>query len=88
KAVQLRKSNEALVYGKYTLIDKDNPKVYAYTRTLNGKEFLIALNFTQENANFRTPFDLSKAKIILNNYTNASHNTTLKPYEAIVYELK
>ncbi|WP_431211885.1 hypothetical protein ACQ86N_39865 [Puia sp. P3] len=32
KAVQLRKSNPTLVYGKYTIIDRNNPLVYAYTR--------------------------------------------------------
>ena len=31
KMVKLRKENPVLVYGKYTLLDKDNPDVYAYT---------------------------------------------------------
>ena len=32
KVVQLRKNNLTLVYGKYTLLDKANTKVYPYTR--------------------------------------------------------
>ncbi len=88
KAIQLRKNNKVFVYGKYTLIDKSNDKVYAYTRELNGKKILIALNFTKENASFKTNYDVSKAKILLDNYSNASKNKILKPYEAVVYELK
>jgi oligo-1,6-glucosidase len=87
RAVQLRKQNKVLVYGKYVLLDKDNPDVYVYTRELNGKKLLVALNFTKNNASFKTKFDLSNAKVLLGNYAAGSHNGQLKPYEAIVYEI-
>ena len=45
KLAQLRKSNPALIYGKYELLDKDNPDVYTYTRELNGTKMLVLLNF-------------------------------------------
>src|SRR5207344_1759379 len=45
KIVKLRKDNLALVYGKYTLLDKTNPDVYAYSREMDGKKLLILLNF-------------------------------------------
>jgi oligo-1,6-glucosidase len=32
KMVQLHKDNSVLVYGMYTLLDEDNPDIYAYTR--------------------------------------------------------
>ncbi len=48
KVVQLRKENPALIYGKYTLLDKENPDVYAYSRELNGKKFLILLSFKRK----------------------------------------
>ena len=35
--VKMRKDNPALVYGKYTLLDKNNPAVYAYTREEGSK---------------------------------------------------
>jgi oligo-1,6-glucosidase len=87
KMVQLRKDNLALVYGKYSLLDKDNPSVYAYTRELNGKKFLVLLNFTAKEATVNTGIDISKAKMLINNYSTASANGSLKPYEAVVYEL-
>jgi oligo-1,6-glucosidase len=88
KMIQLRKENEALVYGKYTLLDKNNSAVYAYTREWKGKEFLILLNFSEQVASYNIGMDLSKAKVKLNNYTDMSKPGSVKPFEAIVYELK
>jgi oligo-1,6-glucosidase len=92
KIVRLRKENLVLVYGKYTLVDKDNPDVYAYTRELNGRRLLILLNFKDHAARVRIGADLHGAKVLLGNYsgTPAMGGTevyTLRPYEAIIYEL-
>ncbi len=97
KMVKLRKENEVLIYGLYTLLDKNNPDVYAYTRELNarpddpvgrGKKFLVLLNFKSKSASVNTEgIDLGKAKILIGNYTSPSANGSLQPYEAVIYEL-
>ena len=87
KVVSFRKNNLALVYGKYTLLDKKNPTVYAYTRELDGKKLLVLLNFKSSVSATSTGIDLSKAKIVLGNYSKPSTNGTLQPYEAVIYEL-
>jgi oligo-1,6-glucosidase len=88
KMIKLRKDNkEVLVYGKYTLLDKENKDVYTYLREANGTKMLVVLNFTKNNSAFKTDFDVSKAKILINNYSTASTAGTLKPYEAVIYEL-
>lgn len=87
KMVKLRKENLALIYGKYTLLDKENPAVYAYTREWNGKKFLVLLNFTAKDAAVKTGIDVSKGKVLINNYATTSASETLKPYEATVIEL-
>jgi len=87
KIVKLRKDNPVLIYGKYELLDKTNPNVYAYTRTLDGKKFLVLLNFTSKTSSVNTTIDLSKAKILIDNYTDVSTNGILKPYEAVVYDI-
>jgi len=87
-AVQLRKDNLVLVYGQYTLLDKDNPDVYAYTREGYGKKMLILLNFRDHPAAATTGIDLTHAKLLLNNYPDSPSSDTLRPYEARVYELK
>jgi oligo-1,6-glucosidase len=88
KIVKFRKENLVLVYGKYTLLDKDNPNTYSYTRELDGKKLLILLNFTAKTAATNTGVDISHAKLLLGNYTHPSTDGSLKPYEAVVYEVK
>jgi oligo-1,6-glucosidase len=88
KLVQLRKDNLTLVYGKYTLLDKNNPDVYSYTREMNGEIFLVLLNFKSIPATFHSGLNRSQAKLLLDNYINPSKGSTLKPYEAAVYILR
>jgi oligo-1,6-glucosidase len=88
RIVKLRKDNLALIYGKYTLLDAQNPDTYAYTRELNGKKLLILLNFTGKQASAQTGVDLGNATVLIGNYQKSSKNGTLMPYEAVVYEVK
>ncbi len=85
--VKLRKQEKVLVYGKYTLLDKDNSAVYAYTREMDGKKLLILLNFTSFPAGANTGIDVSKAKVLIHNYPEATRGGELRPFEAVVYEL-
>lgn len=88
--VKLRKQNPVLVYGKYTLVDKENPAVYAYTREYKGKKMLVVLNFTAKNANAK--IGVQKGKTLISNYANSptlgKSTIELRPYQAVVYELK
>ena len=87
RVVSLRKANPILTYGKYSLLDKDNPDVYAYTREYEGQTFLILLNFSAKTAIANTGLKLNKAKILLGNYPASSKNGILKPYESVIYKL-
>ena len=78
---------DVLVYGKYTLVDKDNPYVYAYTREMGNRKFLILLNFTSKKATTSTRVEMNKAKLLLGNYSTPSMNGELQPYEAVIMEL-
>ncbi len=88
RIVKLRKDNPVLVYGKYTLLDAQNPDTYAYTRELNGRKLLVLLNFTSKTAPAQTGMDLGNARVLIGNYQKPSKNGTLMPYEAVVYEVK
>ena len=85
--VQLRKNNLTLVYGKFYLLDRNNPKVYAYTRSMEGKQLLVLLNFSAEQATARTGLSMEHAKLLLCNYPQ-DKTGALRPYEARVYELQ
>jgi oligo-1,6-glucosidase len=50
KATALHHKYPALIYGKYTLLDKLNPDIYAYTGELDGNKFLVLLNFSNHQA--------------------------------------
>src|SRR5258708_4233074 len=87
--IQLRKRELTLVYGKYSLLDKDNPSVYAYTREWEGKKILILLNFTAKEAPVNlNDIDFRKAKLLQGNYMKMAKNRlSLRPYEAAIYRL-
>jgi glycosidase len=87
KVPKLRKQNEALIYGKFTLVDSDSPDVFAYTRELNRKKFLVLLNFKNNISAVKTGVGLSKAKVVINNYSSAFTDGTLKRWEAVIFEL-
>jgi oligo-1,6-glucosidase len=93
KLTELRKTNLALIYGKYTLLDKTNAKVYAYTRESNEQKFLILLNFSDSNSEVETKKNLHDAKLVLSNYKDVPANNevngrlALRPYEAVIYKL-
>ena len=90
KMIALRKENKAvLVYGKYTLLDKDNANVFSYTRAMDGITFLIVLNFTSNVASAATGYAAADVKLLINNYAtvNTDINGALRPYEAAVYQV-
>ena len=93
KLVKLRKQNNVLVYGKYTLLDKSNSNVYAYTREDGGQKMLVLLNFTKSTAQTNLALNIAKAQLVLSNYKTATINNksksliVLRPYEAIIYKL-
>jgi oligo-1,6-glucosidase len=92
--VKLRNDNiPVLVYGKYTLLDKNNPKVYTYTREGQGQKILILLNFSSSNAQANIPVIASRLKLLLSNYKGAplikkgTSIITLRPYQSLVYDV-
>ncbi len=87
KMVKLRKTDKALIYGDWKLVDTENKSIFAYTRTLNGRKLLVMLNFKQNEATLNTDLDVSKAKVLIGNYPNATATLKLKPYEALILEL-
>ena len=79
RMIKLRKDNLLLVYGKYILLDAQNPDTYAYTRELNGKKLLVLLNFRDKPAQTQTGIDISNANVLIGNYEHPSKDGTLLP---------
>ena len=96
RIVKLRKENLVMVYGKYFLLDKENPNVYAYLRELGDKKFLVLLNFKSSPASLESVKlslhelnveDFANGKVLIDNYGNGFQGNILRPYEAAVIDL-
>jgi oligo-1,6-glucosidase len=92
KMIALRNEHkDILVYGKYQLLDKANPDIYAYTRT-DGKEiFLVLLNFRKTVGATIIPKGFSLGEELINNLQPIKldgDKIMLQPYQACVIKLK
>lgn len=91
KLVTLRKNRPVLIYGKYEILQKEHPQVYAYTRTLGQEKILVLLNFSNRPADI----DLAQLDrvqtVLVNNYptvTRHGNSLTLQAYQALIFALK
>ena len=92
KLIQLRKNNKELfVYGKYSLVDKPNPNVFAYTRTATNEKVLVLLNFSKTSSSIAIPKGYSLGDEMINNLQPLKlngENILLQPYQACIIKLK
>ena len=80
KLSELRNSNEVLIYGDYEELYPENEEIYIFTRSLNGKKFITAVNFTTHDVKL----PVSGGKKIIGNYLDEKNY--LRPTEAAIYE--
>lgn len=89
KLIALRHTNEVMVNGVYDVLIPDHPQIYAYTRTLGDKQLLVLCNDSDTNAAIPAEIQekIHAAKnILIQNYKDTD-DSTLRPYEAVVYAL-
>ena len=87
KLTALRKNADALIYGDYELLIPEHPQVYAYTRSLGDEQFLIVLNFSQEQTSVALEALSSFSELKINNYSDlkkTAKTLSLEPYQAVV----
>jgi oligo-1,6-glucosidase len=83
--IKFRKENLELIYGKSEYYDLENESVFAYSRELDGRKLLILVNFKENEAVAKVPFDLNEAKVLFGNYDG--FDGKLKPYQAVILSL-
>jgi len=87
KMVALRKDNLVFVYGKYKIIQKEHPTVYAYSRTLDKQKMIILLNFSETVSSINLLNLVQCKEVLINNYdhlTIEKNTATLQPYQAVI----
>ncbi|NKX12912.1 alpha,alpha-phosphotrehalase [Bacillus cereus] len=92
KLIELRKTYDVITEGEYAILDKNDPKIWAYTRTTESEVLLVINNFYGEEITYSVPAHVQlegmKQEVLLSNYKDASKNIAklnLRPYESIVY---
>jgi oligo-1,6-glucosidase len=91
--IELRKTQEIIVYGSYRLLLENDGKIYAFMREFGKTRWLVVLNFFAHAVTFHLPEDISytKAEFVIGNYKDDIQENIdricLKPYEACVYNL-
>ena len=88
--VKLRLNTPTLIYGAYQIIQSNHETIYAYTRSYEGEEYLVVLNFSEKQSSIQLEgFDLNTVSI--NNYevlNTSDKNVTLEPYQAVIFKTR
>lgn len=90
KLAALRKQMPELIYGKYELIDKNNEKVYAYTRSIENKSLMVILNFSPLKTLFKLPTAVKASSVLVNNIAELNlreKELSLAPWQALVIRM-
>ncbi|WP_410512011.1 alpha-glucosidase [Paenibacillus sp. BR2-3] len=95
KLIELRRQYPIMVYGSYDIVMKEHEQIYAYTRVLGEENWLVMLNFSDQDAQFTLPEALGQHsegnELIISNYSDviqtSMNEVQLRPYEARVYKL-
>ncbi|RNA68788.1 glycoside hydrolase family 13 protein [Alteribacter keqinensis] len=94
KLINLRHTNEIIVYGGYDLLAEKDDSVFAYERTLDGEKLLVVCNFYGEETSFEVPSHYAgkEGTLLISNYDNEAvrelpESIGLRPFEAAVYKV-
>lgn len=84
-----REHKDVMVYGTLEILDKENTKVFTYTKASeSGRTFLVALNFTDKAVDYNVNQFASKSTLLLSSIGNVHHQSgSLQPLEAVIYEI-
>ena len=89
KLITMRKDLDVIAYGDIEPLDQKNPSVFAYRRTYEGHEMIVAANFYGRDYEWKNAPELEGFEKILGNYAEtevtAEGAMKMKPYEAAVY---
>ncbi|PZF90003.1 glucohydrolase [Listeria ivanovii] len=88
--IKLRKSTEIITTGNYRLLLPNDEAIFAYERYTNDEKLIVLCNFTEEEQVITDQSilnDIKKGTILVNNVPEIIEGT-LRPYEAIVYQVK
>lgn len=89
KLIALRKEKKIIAEGSISFLEKDNPDVLAYKRTLGREELIVLNNLRPKEVKIQGEKAWENYEKILGNYSGVSRICdimTLRPFETLVLE--
>ena len=88
--IALRHDHPVVAIGDFTMLLEQAPKVYAFTRSLDGTTLLVLGNFSSDEVNVDLPdvAEWAGSELVLGNYlasTDQPGEIVLRPWETRVY---
>jgi oligo-1,6-glucosidase len=80
RLIALRHTEPVVAHGDFTMLLRDDERVYAFTRRLGDDELLVLGNFSGEDAAVDLPDP--GGELVLGNYADSGEPGTLRPWEA------
>jgi oligo-1,6-glucosidase len=93
KLIKLRHGHDIVKYGNFQLLNPEDESTFAYTRTLNGKVWLVICNFTEKQVQFQLPnsFINQTVHTMISNTEDLRFSNLkdieLGPFDAFVFEI-
>jgi oligo-1,6-glucosidase len=88
--VRLRRSKKVLVFGSYQDISNDHSRVYAYRRADDSGQAVVAMNFSNEEADLHLPSEIVLKRRVITNVpeaeTGLAGTIRLQPWQSAIFE--
>ena len=82
KLIRLRKTEPILTDGRFRLLLREDPSIFAYTRETEKEELLVLCNFNGQEVSYELPDIWKDQEVLISNYAQEGSFGTLRPYEA------
>lgn len=83
RLIELRKTYCVFRDGGFTLLDSEDPNIFAYTRDTDKSHLLVVCNFTGQQLPYELPRAFWGSRLLLSNYNTDAPG--LRPYEAAIF---
>lgn len=86
--IQLRKELDVITVGRFELLMRNHPHIFAYQRIGEEESLIVLCNFSDQEVKLdqKVIESIREANVIITNENNPRHNTeTLLPYEGTVF---
>ncbi len=90
KLIELRRTHDVIVDGKYRALNQDDSCVYSFTRTNAEEQLLVVCSFSEDPVRFEIPEEFAGREMLISSChrTPCCGTVILKPYEAFVISRK